>query len=171
MFAKLNDGLSNGSVTSVEVVLAWDGALDLDLAFGLGANNQLQEAAFWQNPVAGNGCARVNKDKKNGFGFGKADESGTLNLAGLPPHITEVAVAAMVQNGYLLGQVQDADVYVVQSGTNAELARLDLDSAFAQCAGGKLGEFQRVPGSALWRWVPQPRGFVTLDEMSATLMM
>lgn len=171
MFAKLNDGLGNGSVTSVDVVLAWDGGLDCDLAFGLGANNQLLEAAYFDVPVAGNGAARVNKDAKNGYGFSKADESGSVNLAMLPMNVTEVAVAAMVQGGYTLGQVSDADVYVYQGGTRNELAKLDLDSAFAQCAGGKLGEFQRIPGSALWRWVPQPRGFATLNDMAATLMM
>lgn len=169
---KLSNGqsFSLGSVSRASVVLAWDGPLDCDVAFGLGANNMSQELVYFDNPYsqAGNGAVRVSKDKRNGFGLGKSDESGEINLSALPPHVTEVAVGALVQNA-TFGQVQNAEVMIYDAATRHELARTDLDATFYPFPGGKVGEFQRQPNGT-WQFVMQHRGFADLGLMEQALM-
>lgn len=186
---KLTTGQQFGmqNIQSANAAFAWNGPLDGDLAFALGTNNQLAELIYFDNPSSNltNGAARVNKDKKNGFGLGKSDESGLIDLAGilaanrtLPVHqqITEVGVGVLVQtpngrdpynNPARLGELQEAEV-VLFNGSQP-LFSIDVDRTFSAFPGGKVGEFKLIGG--VWQFVAETRGFPDLDSMGQMLLM
>lgn len=156
-----------GGVQRASAILAWDGNADCDLVLGLAANNQVSEMVYFEHPTSQNGVIRLARDKKNGFGLAKADESAEVYLAGVPHHINEVPVGVIVQGGLMFGSVSNARLVVHNSDNGQNLCDVDLDQTFGPYPAGKVGEFKRVNG--IWRFAVELRGYPDIDLLANNL--
>lgn len=157
-----------GNIQQATAVLAWDGDADCDLVLGLAANNALHETIYFDVPRSSTGAVQLQKDKRNGHGLSKADESALIQLGMIPPHINEVPVGAIVQNNLRFGNVSNARLIVQNLDNGAYLGDIDLDDQFRNFPAGKVGEFKRVVGGG-WQFFVELRPYGDIDVLAANL--
>ena len=157
-------GLPNGIRLAI-AELSWDGTLDVDLFVATPAG-----MVFFNQRMSPDGAIQLSSDAQTGNSLNKTDESATIDLTRLAPHINEVAIGAGVQGmGMLLGHVSNAMLTVKDGTTGMPIGAVDLDATFGNVPAGKLGEFKRMPDGG-WQFFVELRPFRTLDELSSGIL-
>jgi stress response protein SCP2 len=165
------------ATATLRLALAWDdGAkpVDVDLqccvfdSLGL-----LLDACFFNNKNALEGALQLSGDSHSGEASG-ADESITINLAGLPPHAAGIVAGAFCTAGGELTAAHHVTVTVDDVASNDQLARASVNTT--ESATGALvfvlqrtgmNEWQVAAHTRVFRGV---RSFVdALDQMQSLL--
>jgi stress response protein SCP2 len=143
-----NTGLPSG-VGNVFIQLAWTGGVDLDAsALLLTASGKVRSDAdfiFYNQPASSDGS--VTHQGKSG-----TRDSLAINLAGLPPEIETVAIAAST-DGAPIGQATGLHL-LVSEPSGAEIVRFDITDATSETA-FVFGELYRRQGAWKFRAVGQ----------------
>ena len=144
------------NLTAVTVGLGWDvrvttGAdFDLDAsALACGENKRVlsdDHFVFYNNPRSPDGSIECGPDNQDGSGDGD-DEYIEVNLAAVPPDITNIAFPVSIHDadvrGQTFGQVSNAYIRVVDAITGSELARYDLSEDASTETAMVFGELYR----------------------------
>ncbi|MEZ5814594.1 MAG: TerD family protein [Alphaproteobacteria bacterium] len=109
-------------------------ALDLDLSlFLLNKENTTRVDAdfvFYNQPEALEGGVKHNGDSRTGAGDGD-DESALVDFHAVPFDVMQIAIAVTIYKGFEreqnLDMVRNAYIRILNSDTNQELCRYDLD--------------------------------------------
>lgn len=122
----------------VAIYLGNDGKAIPD-ANGNGTN--LDEAVTFFNNLKNDG-AQHSGDNLTGEGDGD-DETITFELAAIPANVSEVAVVVASYSGETFGEVENAQVRLVNADGNVELAKYELKDGMANTKGVELGRIKR----------------------------
>lgn len=118
-------GRSGGSAPSID--------LDASCVL-LDANANFVEAVWFRNLTGSQGAIKHTGDNLTGAGDGD-DETIKVNLSGIPAKVTTLVFLVNSFRGQTFDQVENAYCRVVNTDTNAELARFNLS-----CQGSHTGQ-------------------------------
>lgn len=155
-------------LTAVLVGLGWDARTTDGQAFDLDASAIGCNAAgtafspghfvFFNNLASPDGAIRHAGDNLTGEGAGD-DEQINLNLTAMPADLDKVVFAVSIyeadSRGQNFGQVRNAFMRIVDSSSNAEIARYDLSEDAATETAMVFGEIYRNGSDWKFRAVGQ----------------
>lgn len=130
---------SGESLTVVRMGLGWQAApkrglfgsrtrkVDLDASALLYAERTPSDVVFFQHLESDDGSVRHTGDNLvGGSGAGDDDESILVDLAHVPPHITQIVFTVSSYTGQTFAEIRNAHCRLVDQTTGLELARYEL---------------------------------------------
>jgi tellurium resistance protein TerD len=158
------------NLTAITIGLGWDARatdgqdFDLDAsAFLLGVSGKVAsdgDFIFYNNMKSGNGAVEHTGDNRTGEGEGD-DEQVKASLATMPAAIDKIAIAVTIHDAEArkqnFGMVQGAFIRIVNTATDAELAKFDLSEDFSTETAVIFGEVYRH--GAEWKFRAVGQGF------------
>lgn len=124
-------------LTHVQMGLGWDpvekrglfgnraATIDLDASALLFADGDVVDVVYYRQLSSKDGSIRHQGDNLTGEGSGD-DEVMLVDLTRVPPHVTTIVFLVTSYRGHTFEQVENAFCRLVDSTTNAELARFTL---------------------------------------------
>lgn len=151
------DAGSTAPLTKLVAGAGWDAksgkSIDLDLVAVLigndgkaipdanGNGTNLDEAVVFFNNLSVAGLQHSG-DNLTGEGDGD-DEQITVDLAGVPQNVQEIAVVVASYSGETFGEIENAFVRLCNANGNTELAKYELKDGMANTKGVELGRVKR----------------------------
>ncbi|UAK31331.1 TerD family protein [Nocardia asteroides] len=124
--------------------------IDLNAAALLFADKQITDVVYHQQLSSRDGSVRHLGDSTTGEGKGD-NEVITVDLSRIQPQVTAVIFLVTCYTGQTFGQIENAFCRVVDTISDAEIARHDL-SAEASHTGLVMGKVSRTDG--IWHFEP-----------------
>ncbi|MDN4521268.1 TerD family protein [Mycolicibacterium austroafricanum] len=122
--------------------------IDLDASAVLFADQHLVDVCYYGQLASKDGSIRHQGDNLTGEGEGD-DEVINVDLTRIPPHVTTVVFIVTSYKGHTFDQLSNAFCRLVDSTTDAELARYTLQGEGLRYTGMVMAKFQRV--GAEWK--------------------
>lgn len=152
-------------LSQVSIGLGWDpnnntgSAFDLDAtAFMIGPNGRLvgdEFFVFYNNQKSPDGAVEVSPDDQTGGNSdGGDDETITVNLPLVNPQVQQIIFCATIHKAeerrQNFGQVRNSYIRIVDTNTQEEIARYDLDEDFSVETAVEFGRLYR--SGYIWKF-------------------
>lgn len=134
-----------GKEIDLDLVAIYLGADGKAIADANGNGTNLDEAVTFFNNLT-NAGAQHSGDNLTGEGDGD-DETITFDLAAIPANVESVAIVVASYSGETFGEVENAQVRMVNPDGNVELAKYELKDGMANTKGVELGRIKRENGA------------------------